>query len=55
MYIIELTIKHTYYIDTECLKINRNSELHLLKYIENIYLSRCSTDLRLLLGHSVLI
>ena len=38
---------------TECPKINRKSVLHLLKHTEDIYLSRCSTDLRLLLGHSV--
>ena len=44
-----------YLLPTECPKINRKSVLHLLKYTENIYLSRCSTDLRLLLGHSVYI
>ena len=38
---------------TECPRINRKSVLHLLKYTENIHLSRCSTDLRLLLGHLV--
>ena len=31
---------------SECLKIYRKSVLHLLKYTANIYLSRCSTDLR---------
>ena len=30
----------------ECPKIYRKSVLHLLKYTTNIYLSRCSTDLR---------
>ena len=40
-------------IYTECPKINRKSVLHLLRYTENIYLSRCSTNLRQLLGHSV--
>ena len=38
---------------TECPKSNRKSVLHLLKYIFSVYLSRCSTDLRLILGHSV--
>ena len=31
---------------TECPIIYRKSVLHLLKYTTNIYLSRCSTDLR---------
>ena len=31
---------------TECPKSYRKSVLHLLKYTENLYLSRCSTDLR---------
>ena len=31
---------------TECPKIYRKSVLHLLKYTTNLYLSRCSTDLR---------
>ena len=34
------------YIDTECPKIYRKSVLHLLKYTVNLYLIRCSTDLR---------
>ena len=38
---------------TECLKIYRKSVLHLLKHAANLYLSRCRTDLRLILGHSV--
>ena len=40
-------------VNTKCPKIYRNSVLHLLKYTAILYLSRCSTDLRLLLGHSV--
>ena len=40
---------------TECPKSYRKSVLHLLKYTANLYLSRCSTDLRYILGHSVLI
>ena len=40
---------------TECPKIYRKSVLNLLKYITNIYLSICSTDLRYILGHSVYI
>ena len=39
--------------NTEYPKTYRNSVLHLLKYTANLYLSRCSTDLRQLLGHSV--
>ena len=31
---------------TECPKSYRKSVLHLLKYTANLYLSRCSTDLR---------
>ena len=31
---------------TKCPKINRKAVLHLRKYTENIYLGRCSTDLR---------
>ena len=38
---------------TECPKIYRKSVLHLLKYTANLYLSRCSTDLRYILRHSV--
>ena len=40
-------------ITTECLKIYRKSVLHLLKHGFAVYLSRCSTDLRYILGHSV--
>ena len=32
--------------DTECPKIYRKYVLHLLKYTANLYLIRCSTDLR---------
>ena len=39
--------------NTECPKIYRKSVLHLLKYTANLYLSRGSTDLRYILGHSV--
>ena len=39
--------------DTECPKSYRKSLLHLLEYKFSIYLSRCITDLRLILGHSV--
>ena len=38
-------------ISTECPRIYRKCVLHLLKYICAVYLSRCSTNLRLLLGH----
>ena len=38
---------------TECPRINRKCVLHLLKHRCAVYLSRCSTDLRLLLGHPV--
>ena len=38
---------------TECPKIYRKSVLHLLKYRFKVYLSRCSTDLRYILGRSV--
>ena len=37
---------YRWYLCTECPKIYRKSVLHLLKYTENLYLSRCSTDLR---------
>ena len=33
-------------VNTECPKIYCTSVLHLLKYTENLYLSRCSTDSR---------
>ena len=39
----------------ECPKIYRKSVLHLLGYTANLYLSRCSTDLPYILGHSVCI
>ena len=38
--------------NSECPKIYRKS-VHLLKYTENLYLSRFSTDLQYLLGHLV--
>ena len=38
---------------TEYLKSYRKFVLHLPKYIFSVYLSKCSTDLRLILGHSV--
>ena len=40
-------------VDTECPKFYRISVMHLLKYIANLYLSRCSTDLGYILGHSL--
>ena len=43
-------VKHT-----ECPKIYRKSILHILKYTTNLYLSRCNTILRKILGHSVAI
>ena len=52
LYYVELS-RHIY---TECPKSNRKSVLHLPRYIKfSVYLSRCSTDLRLILGHSVYI
>ena len=33
-------------VNTESTKMYRKSVLHLLKYVANLYLSRCSTDLR---------
>ena len=38
---------------TECPKIYRKSLRHLLKYTATLYLSRCSTYLRYIFGHSV--
>ena len=38
-------------ISTECPKIYRKS----VQYTENLYLSRCSTDLPYILGHSALV
>ena len=38
---------------TECPRSYRKSVLHLLKYAANLYLSRCSTYLRYIFGHSV--
>ena len=38
------TLMITYY--TECPKISLKSVLHLFKYTANLYLTRCSTDLR---------
>ena len=38
---------------TACPKSYCKSVLHLLKYTANLYLSRCSTYLRKILGHSV--
>ena len=40
-------------ITTECPKIYRKSVQHLLEYTANLYLSRYSTDLRYIFGHSV--
>ena len=37
---------------TECTKIYRKYVLHLLKYTANLYLSRCSTDLRYIVGRT---
>ena len=39
-----------WYRATECHKIYRKFVLHLIKYVTNLYLSRCSTDLRINLG-----
>ena len=51
-----LTFSFTFFIITvtECPKIYRTSVLHPLKYRFVVYLSRCSTELRYILGHSVL-
>ena len=38
--------------NTECPKMYRKYVLYLLKYTENLYWSRCSTDFRYMLGHS---
>ena len=51
-YRTELIINMLCYV-TECTKIYRKSVLHLLKYRFAVYLSRCSTDLHYILGHSV--
>ena len=40
---VDCTIRYLY---TECLKIYQKPVLNLLKYTTNLYLSRCSTDLR---------
>ena len=40
-------------VATECPKIYRKSVLHLPEHRFALYLSRCSTDLRQILGHSV--
>ena len=39
---------------TDCQKIYFKYVLHLLKYTANLYVSRCSTDMQYILGHSVL-
>ena len=40
-------------LPTECPKFYRKSVLHLLKYTANLHLSRISTDVRQIFGHSV--
>ena len=40
-------------VHTKCPKILRKSVLHLLKYTANLHLSRCRSDMRYVLGHSV--
>ena len=52
-YLIHATRYHLTVLCTKCPKSNRKCVLHLLKYGFAVYLSRCSTHLRLLLGHSV--
>ena len=38
--------KCKFYLDTERPKIYRKTVPHLLKYTANLYVSRCSTNLR---------
>ena len=35
-----------YFLYTDCPKMYRKSVLHLVQYIANLYLSRCSADLQ---------
>ena len=49
-------IVHLHFViakSTECPKICCKSLLNLLQFTANLYLSRCSTHLRLIIGHSV--
>ena len=52
--VIVYTVRYNCYKANECPKSYRKSVLHLLKYEFGAYLSRYSTDLRYILGHSVL-